>query len=177
VLVLGLGGIGREAARLADALGMHVIGVRRNPGEPVPGVAELHPTASLPDLVPRVDAMVITVPLTDETAGLVDASLLGRLKPGAFLVNVGRGAVVDEAALVEALRNGRVGGAALDVFATEPLPPDSPLWTLPNVLISPHSAALSPREDERIVDLFIENLRRLLAGEPILNRITPDRPY
>jgi phosphoglycerate dehydrogenase-like enzyme len=103
--------------------------------------------------------------------------MLATLKPGAILVNVGRGAVVDEAAMIDALRDGRLAGAALDVFTTEPLPPESPLWTLPNVLISPHTAALSPHEDDRIVDLFIENLRRLLAGEPILNRLTPQRPY
>jgi len=177
VLVLGLGGIGRETARLADALGMHVIGVRRSPREPVPHVAELHPTGSLPDLLPRADAVVITLPLTDETEGLLDGRMLAKLKPGAIVVNVGRGAVVDEAALIDALRSGQLAGAALDVFATEPLPEDSPLWTLPNVLVSPHSAALSPYEDDRIVDLFVDNLRRLLAGEPIVNRLTPQRPY
>jgi len=177
VLVLGLGGIGREVARLADGFGMHVLGVRHGAGEPVPHVAEQHPTSALGDLLPRVDAVVVTLPLTDETECLLDAGMLERLKPGAVVVNVGRGAVIDEAALVDALRGGRVGGAALDVFATEPLPPDSPLWTLPNVLISPHSAAVSPYEDDRIADLFVENLRRLLADEPILNRLTPARPY
>jgi phosphoglycerate dehydrogenase-like enzyme len=108
---------------------------------------------------------------------MLDAAAIARLPRGAILVNVGRGGVVDEPALVEALRDGRLAGAALDVFATEPLPADSPLWGLPNVLISPHTAALSLHEDERIVDLFCENVRRYLRGDDLLNRVDPDLFY
>src|SRR5207248_142293 len=111
------------------------------------------------------------------TRGMLDAQALERIKPGAVLVNVGRGTVIDEPALVQALRKGRLSGAALDVFATEPLPAQSPLWDLPNVLITPHTAALSVRENERIVQLFIKNLRRYIRGEPLLNRVDPQRFY
>jgi len=120
---------------------------------------------------------VISAPLTRETAGLVDAAAIRELRPGAILVNVGRGGVVDEAALIEALRSGRLAGAALDVAASEPLPDDSPLWELPNVLLSPHTAALSVRENERIAALFVENLGRYLRGEDLHNRVDPELLY
>lgn len=176
LLIVGLGGVGREIARLAVTFGMEVIGVKRHP-EPILHVDEVHPTERLREVAARADAVVVTLPLTDETAGLLDAATLDALPPGAWFVNVGRGGVVDETALVERLRSGRIRGAVLDVFATEPLPPDSPLWELPNVLLSPHLAALSPHENARIVKLFHDNLQRLLAGEPLRNRILPDRPY
>jgi len=117
--------------------------------------------------------MVVSLPLTDQTAGLLDRATIERLPPSCIFVNVGRGGVVDEAALVDALRERRIAGAVLDVFASEPLPPDSPLWTLPNVLVSPHAAALSEHENQRIVELFVANLRRFLAGEPLENRVEP----
>jgi phosphoglycerate dehydrogenase-like enzyme len=158
VLVVGLGAIGREVARLAEAFGMRVLAVRRGEGD-------------LDELLPRADAVVVTLPLTDETRGMFSRERIAAMRPGAIFVNVGRGAVVDEDALVEALRAGRIQGAALDVFAEEPLPAESPLWDLENVIVSPHTAALSVRENERIVDLFAENLRRYLAGEELLSRI------
>jgi glyoxylate/hydroxypyruvate reductase len=164
VLVVGLGEIGREVARLAEAFGMHVLSTRRNEGE-------------LDELLPRADSVVITLPLTTETRGLIDRRRIGLLKPGAILVNIGRGPVLDEDALIDALRSGRVRGAALDVFATEPLPPDSPLWELDNVILSPHTAAQSIRENERIVELFADNLRRYLAGEELRSRIRTDLFY
>ena len=108
---------------------------------------------------------------------MLGAQALHRMKPGAVLINVGRGAVIDELALVQALREGKLSGAALDVFATEPLPSESPLWDLPNVLLTPHTAALSIRENERIVQLFVKNLRRYIRGEPMLNRVDPQRFY
>ena len=120
---------------------------------------------------------MICVPLTDATRGLIDAKAVSLIKPGATLVNVGRGAVINEDTLVEALRDGRLAGAALDVFATEPLDEGSPLWELPNVLLSPHTAGLSLRENERIVALFVENLRRYLDGEELLNRVDPGLLY
>jgi glyoxylate/hydroxypyruvate reductase len=171
VVVLGLGAIGRETARLASAFGMRVLGVRRHPDGPVEGVDEVHPTAELQSVLPQADALVVTLPLTDETAGLLDAKALDALPRGALFVNVGRGGVVDEEALVERLRSGWIGGAVLDVFATEPLPTESELWALDNVLVSPHTAALSVHENERIVELFLDNLRRWLAGEPLRNRV------
>ncbi|HET8607296.1 MAG TPA: D-2-hydroxyacid dehydrogenase [Gaiellaceae bacterium] len=164
VLVVGLGAIGREVARLAEAFGMRVLSVRRNEGD-------------LDALLPQADAIVVTLPLTRETRGLIDRRRIGLIKPGAVFVNVGRGAVVDEGALVDALRTGKLRGAALDVFAEEPLPQESPFWELDNVIASPHTAALSSHENERIVELFCENLRRYLAGEPLRSRIDTDLFY
>lgn len=164
VLVAGLGEIGREVARLAEAFGMHVLSIRREEG-------------NLDELLPRADSVVITLPLTTETRGLFDRGRIGLMKPGAILVNIGRGPVVDEAALVDALRSGQLRGAALDVFATEPLPPESPLWELDNVILSPHTAAQSVRENERIVELFADNLRRYLAGDELRSRIRTDLFY
>ena len=120
---------------------------------------------------------MITLPLTAETRGLIDRRRIELMKPGAILVNIGRGPVVDEDALVDALRSGPLRGAALDVYATEPLPADSPLWELDNVILSPHTAAQSVKENERIVELFADNLRRYLAGEELRSRIRTDLFY
>ena len=168
VLVVGLGGLGRETARLLKALGATVLGVKRT-AEPVPHVDEVHPQTALPGLVGRVDAIVVTLPGTAATDRLIDRELLQAAKPGVVLVNVGRGTVVDEPALVDALESGQVSSAYLDVFATEPLPVDSPLWGMPSVLVSPHTAALSPAEDRRIAELFADNLRRFLDGAELRN--------
>ncbi|WP_159573874.1 D-2-hydroxyacid dehydrogenase [Curtobacterium sp. 18060] len=168
VLVLGLGGIGAEVARMCRAMGMHVLGVSRS-GRPVEGVDEMIAAGDLGPTLLRADAVVSTLPGTANTEGLLDAAFFAALRPGATLVNVGRGTVVDEVALVEALQTGRVGFAALDVVAVEPLPTDSPLWDMPQVLISPHTAALTVTEEERIVRLFADNARRLLDGEPLRN--------
>ena len=176
LLVLGVGSIGREVARLASAFGMRTIGIKRTPGD-VPHLDELHPPERLRDLLPRADAVVVTLPITAATRGLLDRDALALLRPDAVLVNVGRGAVVDEEALVEALREGRLAGAVLDVFAEEPLPPESPLWELPNVLLAPHTAAHSVHELERIVDLFCDNLGRYLRGEELRNRVDPEHYY
>ena len=177
LVIVGLGQIGAEVARLAAAFGMRVIGLNRTGGGDWPHLDVLARVDSLDDWLPRADAIVISLPLTEATRGLIDATAIRDIKPGATLVNVGRGGVVDEAALVEALREGRLAGAALDVFATEPLGEDSPLWELPNVLLSPHTAGLSMRENERIVALFVENLRRYLQGEELLNRVDPELLY
>ncbi|MGN6797363.1 MAG: D-2-hydroxyacid dehydrogenase [Gaiellaceae bacterium] len=164
VLIAGFGEIGREVARLAQAFGMEVISTRRNEGD-------------LDELLPRADSIVITLPLTAETRGMFDRRRIALMKQGAILVNIGRGPVMDEEALIDALRSGHLRGAALDVYATEPLPTDSPLWDLDNVILSPHTAAQSVHENERIVDLFIENLRRYLAGEELRSRIRTDLFY
>jgi phosphoglycerate dehydrogenase-like enzyme len=176
LLVLGVGSIGREVARLASAFGMRTIGIKRTPGE-VPHVDEVHPAARLRELLPHADAVVVTLPSTAATRGLLDREAIALLPPHAVLVNVGRGSVVDEEALVEALREGRLAGAALDVFAHEPLPAESPLWELPNVLLAPHTAARSVHELERIVELFCDNLRRYLRGEELRNRVDPEHFY
>jgi phosphoglycerate dehydrogenase-like enzyme len=176
LLVVGLGEIGREVARLGAAFGMRVVGVRRRPAA-VEHVDEVHPPDRLDELAATADAIVITLPLTDETEGLVSRRTIEALKPTAVLVNVGRGTVVDEEALIDALREHRIAGAALDVFAVEPLPPENPLWELENVIVSPHTAALSIHENERIVALFLRNLRRYLDGETLLSRIRTDGQY
>ncbi len=168
VLVVGLGGIGVETARLLKAFGATVLGVKRTV-EPVEYVDEVHGTDQLAALAARADAIVVTLPGTDATTGLIDRTVLQAARPGVVLVNVGRGTVIDEQALIDALRSGQVGSAYLDVFAVEPLPHDSPLWELQTVLVSPHTAALNPAEDRRIAELFADNLRRFLDGQPLRN--------
>jgi phosphoglycerate dehydrogenase-like enzyme len=177
LVVLGLGAIGAEVARLGHALGMRVIGVTRSGRSSSADVEATVGVERLAEVLPQAQALVISLPSTPATRGLLDAEALARLPRGATLVNVGRGDVLDEDALVRALRDGRLAGAALDVFASEPLAHDSPLWTLPNVIVSPHTAALSPRENEHIVELFADNLRRRLRGEPLRNVIDPVRAY
>lgn len=177
LLVVGLGSVGREVARLAAAFGMHVIAINRTGRAEMPGVEEVRPSRFLADLLPVAHAVVVTLPLTEQTRGLIDAAAISRMHTGAVLVNVGRGGVVDEQALIQALQDGRLAGAALDVFATEPLPAGSPLWRLPNVLISPHTAALSVHENERVVALFTENLRRYLRGDQMLSLVHPTLLY
>jgi phosphoglycerate dehydrogenase-like enzyme len=170
VLVVGLGGIGRACAALLHAVGATVLGTTRS-GAPVEGVDELVPIEDLAAAAADVDAIVVTLPGTETTTGLVGEEVLGAVRPGTVLVNVGRGTVVDELALLGALEDGRIGFAALDVFASEPLATTSPLWDHPNVLVSPHTAALDRREEERIVEQFIANLRRFLDGEELANRV------
>ena len=176
VLVVGLGSIGRLVAERLARQGVHVAGTSRRDVE-VAGVEEvLHPR----DLAARVgdfDGIVVTLPGTDETRHLVSAEVLAAVRPGVTVVNVGRGTVIDQEALVEHLRTGRVGFAALDVTDPEPLPEDSPLWDLPNVLISPHTAALSDREDDLIADLFARNVTRYLDGEPLINPVDTHEFY
>ena len=173
LFLVGLGEIGRETARLAKAFGMRTVGIRRSRRPPPTHVDEVHGPDRLAELASQADAMVVSLPMTEETAGMIDRATIERLPPGCIFVNVGRGGVVDEPALIEALRAGRIAGAVLDVFATEPLPHDSPLWDLPNVLVTPHAVALSARENERIAELFVANLRRYLDGEPLAKVVEP----
>ena len=172
VLVVGLGAIGRETARLLDAVGARVVGANRSTGS-VDGVDRVVGLDALAEVAAEADALVVTLPGAPATDRLVDAAVLGALRPGATVVNVGRGTVIDEDALVAALRDGQVGCAVLDVTAVEPLPPESPLWDLPNVVLSPHTAALSDQEDRRIAELAADNARRLLDGEPLRNVVDP----
>jgi glyoxylate/hydroxypyruvate reductase A len=170
VLLVGLGGVGRAIAALLSAAGVTVCGAgRAGRRYDVPGVSRYVADTELDPALPEVDALVLACPLTERTRGLIGARELALLRPGSVLVNVSRGPVVDEDALVAALESGHLGGAWLDVFATEPLPPGSPLWDLPNVLVSPHSAATVAAENELLTDLFIDNLRRWLGGQPLRN--------
>lgn len=166
--VLGLGQIGSEIARLSRALGMSVLGLRQHP-RPSEHAHEVLPPERLRDLLARSDFVVITLPLTRQTERLIGSAELAAMKPGAWLINVARGGIVDEEALIEALKEQRIGGACLDVFAEEPLPADSPLWEMPNVIITPHNSWSSPLLHEREAELFLENLRRYVQGEPLLN--------
>ncbi|RXZ67147.1 D-2-hydroxyacid dehydrogenase [Agromyces albus] len=169
VLVAGLGGIGREVVSLLGGLGVTVLGLGHRTSHPVPGLARRIRRRELADTIGEVDGIVLALPGTARTEGLFGADLLRRVKPGTVLVNVGRGTVIDEPALIEALRIGRLGYAALDVVAQEPLSRESELWSLPNVLISPHTAALDPREEERIADLFAANATLFLDGRTMTN--------
>jgi phosphoglycerate dehydrogenase-like enzyme len=177
VLIVGLGGIGSATARRMAALGATVIGVRRRPGEPPPGVSELHSSDALLTVVPRADVVVVAAPQTRQTRGLVGADVLAAMKPGAVLVNVSRGGLVDEPAVAAALQSGRLGGAALDVFRDEPLEPDSPLWTLPNLLITPHTSGFRHDHWDAVTDLFAENLRRFERGEELINVVDKRAGY
>jgi phosphoglycerate dehydrogenase-like enzyme len=168
VAVVGLGSIGRLAASKLSGLGYRVVGVHRRPVE-VPGVAQVYPTEKFAEVAATVDAIVLTLPGTALTEGMLSREVLAAIKPGATVVNVGRGSTVDEPALIDALSDGRVGFAALDVTAVEPLPTDSPLWDLPNVLISPHTAAISIHEARLITELFARNATAFLDGLPLEN--------
>ena len=163
--VVGLGAIGSETARLAQAFGMQVIGLRRTPtgDEPCPTWTN----DRLHELLGWADAVAVTAPLTAETRGMFDAAAFAAMRRGAWFVNVGRGEIVDEPALIQALLDEHLGGAGLDVFVTEPLPTDSPLWRFPNVIITPHSSGITDRTSRRSVDMFIENFRRFTAGEEL----------
>lgn len=189
--IVGYGSIGRELGRLAHALGMQVLAVnrsgqrRRDEGYHEPGIGDpeaiipekIYSTAGLLEMLPQCDYVVVLTPLTPDTHHLFGAEAFAQMKESAFFFNLGRGSVVDETALVEALRQGQIAGAGLDVYEQEPLSSDSPLWQMENVLISPHVSGFTPKYDERASDLFAENLRRYLAGEPMLNLVERERGY
>lgn len=169
--IVGLGGSGTELARRCRVLGLRTIGVRRDGGPAHPEVDRTFPVSRLSEAVREADHVVAVLPGGPHTRRLFDAAILDAMKPGACFYSAARGSVTDEAALVERLQSGRLGGAALDVFADEPLPAASPLWSLPNVIVSPHSAGLSARLSDRLCDLMCENLRRHRSGEPLRNEI------
>lgn len=177
IAVFGLGGFGQEIARRAKAFGMRVLAVRRNLSEANENVDQVFPMSEAERVVAQADHVVLTLPDTPETRGFFDAELIGAMKPSAHFYNIARGSLVDEGALVRALQERRIAGAGLDVCQVEPIPADSPLWNLPQVLITPHTAGRSPHEFQRIVDLFCDNLRRFLAGEPLRNQFAFERGY
>jgi phosphoglycerate dehydrogenase-like enzyme len=176
VLIVGLGKTGEAVARRARAMGLTVLGVRARP-RPMPDVDEVHGIEALPGLWGRADFIVCAVPLLDSTRGLVDAAAFAAMKPSAVLIDVSRGGVVDQPALIGALRDGRIRGAALDVFAVEPLPADNPLWTFDNAILTPHCSSVYEGWDVKSVRMFAENLSRYRRGEPLANVVDPARGY
>ena len=176
--LIGLGSIGREVAARASALGMRVIGAREHAEmAKAPWIDEVFSSDQLDQLLAQSDYVVLAAPLTPATLGLMNAKRLASMKPDAYLINVGRGPLIDDAALIEALSERRIGGAALDVFEHEPLPEDSPLWNLDNLLITPHTAALTEKLWQRHYDLFSQNLRRYVEGEPLLFVVDKQKGY
>jgi phosphoglycerate dehydrogenase-like enzyme len=189
--IVGYGSIGRQIARLVHAFGAKVLATKRDVKQPEdPGYTpenmgdpegdyftRLYPPQAIRSMFKECDFVVVTVPLTRRTQGLIGPAQIASLKPGAFLVDVSRGGVVDHPALVTALTEGKLGGAALDVFPQEPLPTDHPLWSLPNVIITPHVAGFSPEYNVRANELFVENLYRYVAGDPLLNPVDLIREY
>jgi len=171
LVILGMGSIGGELAALARALGMRVIGVRRSGAD-----GSVTPDR-LAEVAADADYLAVCAPLTEETRGMVDTGVLTRMKPTAWLINISRGAVVDEAALFAAVSERRIGGAAIDAWWTEPLPKDSEWWDLPNVILTPHTSFSSPSIRDRSIELIRENLRRFTSGEPLLNRVDPRLGY
>ena len=176
--LVGLGSIGRNVAKRAAAMGMHVICVREHTSSDKPeGVQEVLPPSKLNELLGRSDYVVLAIPVTSATQGIIGREQLAQMKPGAYLINVGRGPLIDDTALVEALRHHKIAGAALDVFDQEPLPEDSLYWDLENVLITPHTAGMTTKLWERHYTLFSENLRRFLRGDLLLGFVDKKQGY
>ena len=177
--ILGLGAVGKEIARLCKAFGMKVVGIRRSGGAatPLPEVDRIYSREQLPELLAESDFVVLALPLTKETGGMIGEKELRGMKPTACLINVARGAIVDEVALIRALEEKWIAGAGLDVFTREPLPPESPLYALPNVIFSPHISGDIPDYESRATDVFCENLRRYLADEPFLHEVDREKGY
>ncbi|MFN6473657.1 MAG: D-2-hydroxyacid dehydrogenase [Nostoc sp. SerVER01] len=176
LLIIGTGNIGQAIASRAKPFGVRVWGSRRHP-EPLPNFDKIVGADEWRSLLPAADYVVIATPLTPETKGLIDEAALQSMRPSAYLINIARGAIVDETALLTALRESWIAGAGLDTVAIEPLPPESPLWSLPNAFITPHCSALSPRLRERIAELFIDNLKRYQTGQPLRNVVDKKAGY
>lgn len=176
VVLLGTGAIGKEIAKRLRPFGCFIIGARRRV-EPLDGFDRIVSFAELGDVLPDADHVASSLPMTPFTNKLLSADLIARMKPGAFFYNVGRGGTVDQEALIVALQDGRLGGAGLDVTEPEPLPEDSPLWTMENVLLTSHSSGGSPRTGERSAEVLRENLRRYIAGEELLNIVDLEYGY
>lgn len=177
MLLVGVGEIGARTARLAVALGMRVVGVRRDPSKGAEGVERMVSLEGLLEELPDADVVVLTAPLTEETRGMIGARELDAMKKTSLLVNIGRGELVDERALVNALQEGRIAGAGLDVFEEEPLPQDSPLWRLDNVIITSHYSGNTPHYHERALEIFLDNLTRYERGEELHHVVDKARGY
>jgi phosphoglycerate dehydrogenase-like enzyme len=177
MLLIGVGAIGERTAAIANALGMRVLGIRRDPTHGASGVAAMYAPDRLLDLLPEADFVVLTVPLSRATQGMIGERELRAMKHTAYLVNIGRGGTIQEQILIQALREGWIAGAGLDVFAEEPLPATSPLWAMKNVIITAHYAGLTPHYDERALAIFLDNLRRYRAGEMLHNVVDKVEGY
>jgi phosphoglycerate dehydrogenase-like enzyme len=177
VAVIGMGGIGREFASRAKALGMKVLVVRESPTKGLSGADEVYSPGQLDEVLPQADYVLLCTPVTPATTGLMNAARLGKMKRDAYLINVARGPLIDEPALLDALQKRTIAGAALDVFNEEPLPASSPFWSLDNILITPHTAAVTERLWERHYRLIVDNMKRFLAGEPLMSQVDKKRGY
>lgn len=177
MVLIGIGDIGERTAQLARAFAMGVIGVRNNPDYDTPGVSQMVGPDELLRVLPKADVVVSTVPLTAETHHMMDQAAFDAMKRGAYFINIGRGGTVDQEALITALRSGTLAGAGLDVFEEEPLPPDSPLWTMDNVLLTPHASGATPQYNERAFAIFLDNLQRYQAGAELRNVIDKTKGY
>jgi D-2-hydroxyacid dehydrogenase (NADP+) len=177
MVLVGVGAIGARTAAIAAAFGMRVLGIRRNPAGDLPGVEAIYGSDQLYDLLPQADCVVLTVPLSRATQGMIGERELRAMKTTSYLINIGRGGTIQQQALIQALREGWIAGAALDVFEQEPLPATSPLWELDNVIITAHYAGLTPAYDQRALAIFLDNLRRYHAGEPLRNVVDKAAGY
>lgn len=177
MLLVGVGAIGTRIANIAHAFGMRVLGIRRDPTQTVPYVEAMYGPDRLLGLLPQADLVVLTVPLTAETKGMFGQREFQAMKRTAYIINIGRGGTIDEAALIQALQEGHIAGAGLDVFAQEPLPADSPLWTTPNLIITAHYAGWTPHYEERAFEIFIGNLRNYVSGQPLRNVVDKKLGY
>jgi len=175
--VIGVGTIGSEIAARARAFGMRVVALRRRASEAVPGIDRIYGNDQLADFLSESNVLVIAAPLTEHTRGLIGAAQFAQLPRGAVVVNVGRAKIIDTDALIEALASGHLGGASLDVFPQEPLPPDHPLWTSPNVILTPHTSGFRAGHWDEVVELFAENLQRFLTGESLRFEVRPELGY
>ena len=189
--IVGYGSIGREIARLAKPFGMKILVSKRDARQPedngftilsggdprgeLPN--RIYPSEATRSMLAECDFIVIALPLTEKTHHFFDEALFKEMKPNAFLVNISRGSVINETDLIKALKKGQIAGAGLDVYETEPLPEESPLWIMENVILTPHVSGFTPHYDDRATDLFVENLRRYLAGEKLLNLVNRERGY
>lgn len=177
LLLIGVGAIGQRTAQVASVLGMRVLGVRREPSKSVPHVEKMVAPDELLSILPEADFVVISAPLTPETRGMIDQKALQQMKPTAYLINIGRGEIVHQPSLVQALQEGWIAGAGLDVFEKEPLPKESPLWEMENVIITSHYAGASQNYHERAFAIFIDNLQRYQTGEPLRNVVNKELGY
>ena len=177
MLLVGVGAIGERTARVAAAFDVHVLGVRRDPTVDAPGVEAMFGPHQLLDLLPQADFVVVTVPLTEETRGMMGEPELRAMKTTSIIVNIGRGGTISEEPLIQALREGWIAGAGLDVLEQEPLPGDSPFWELDNVIITSHYAGITPHYHQRALEIFLDNLQRYTSGEPLRNVVDKELGY
>lgn len=177
MVLIGVGAIGERTAKIAEVLGMRVLGVRHNPAKTVSAVEAMYGPDQLLEILPEADCVVLTVPLTHETRRMIGEQELRAMKSTAYIINIGRGETIDETTLIKALQEGWIAGAGLDVFEQEPLPKDSPLWDMENVIITTHYAGWNPHYDERALEIFLKNLRLYKTGKPLFNVVDKKLGY